>query len=106
MAEEMVLLRSTYGSEAQAQTAARDLLAQRAACCVHVQRIWSAYPWEGKVEEGEEWLLEARTPAAKQTACWDALLEGHPYDTPLVEAAARTTVPEAYAKWARACTGA
>lgn len=99
----MVLLRSTYANQGDAQAAGRRLIDRRVAACVHVHAIWSAYRWKGKVEQEQEWLLEARTPLAARDACWAAMLDGHPYDNPLVEVVAQTQVPARYAKWAHGC---
>ncbi len=100
----MVVLRSTFGSEADAKAAAKRLIDKRVAACAHVQPIWSAFRWEGAVQEGAEWAVEARTPPADADACWGALLDGHPYSNPLVEVVATTQVPARYAEWARRCT--
>ncbi len=99
----MVLLRTTVGSPGEARAMAKRLVGD--ACCVHVQRIESFYTWDGQLEEAEEWLVEARTPLEHQDAVWDAMLEGHPYDTPLVEVVAKTLVPARYAAWAKRVTG-
>ncbi len=99
----MVLLRSTYGSEDDAADAARRLVERRVACCVHVSPLRSVYRWKGRVEDEQEWLLEARTPVHRRDDAWNALLDGHPYDNPLVEVVAETVVPARYAQWAQRC---
>ncbi len=96
----MVVLRSTYGSEADAQAAARRLIERRVAACAHVASTWTTYRWDGKVVEDTEWMLEARTPPDAVDGCWGALLDGHPYANPLVEVVATTQVPARYAQWA------
>lgn len=98
---EMVLLRSTYASQADAKEAADRLIEHRVAACVHVHPIWSTYRWQGQVEADEEWLLEARMPPERRDACWDLLLKSHPYDNPLVEALPPTQVPALYGAWAQ-----
>ncbi len=100
----MVVLRSTFGSEADAQAAAGRLIDKRFAACAHVYPIWSTYRWQGKVEAGNEWVVEARTPPERADACWGGLLDGHPYDNPLVEVVGSTQVPARYAQWAARCT--
>ncbi len=100
----MVLLQSTYASEADAELAARRLLDRRVACCVHLSPVRSLYRWKGQLENDQEWRLEARTPRRDQNRCWEALLDGHPYETPLVEIVAETQVPARYARWAHRCT--
>lgn len=101
----MALLRTTVADEAQARALARRLVEGRLACCVHFHAIASVYAWEGQVEEAHEWLVEARTPAGHADAVWDAMLDGHPYDTPLVERLADALAPAKYARWAHAVTG-
>lgn len=100
----MVLLRSTYGSEADAQAAATRLVERGFAACVHIAPIASTYRWQGKLVQEQEWALEARTTTARQDACWEAILDRHPYDNPLVEVLGTTQVPVRYAKWAAQAT--
>lgn len=104
MTHAMALLRSTYGSRDDARAAAARLIERRVAACVHVHPIWSTYRWQGDVEAEEEWMLEARTPSDDRDACWDALLDGHPYDEPLVEVLGESLVSASYAAWAERCT--
>ncbi len=99
----MVLLRTTVGDEDAAKALASRLIERRVAACVHVQPIWSTYRWQGKIEEDNEWLLEARTLPDQRDACWGAMLDGHPYDTPLVEVLPPSVVPARYAQWAARC---
>jgi periplasmic divalent cation tolerance protein len=104
MENRMVLVRTTLEKEEQARSLARRLITERVACCVHVQNLSSIYEWEGHVEEADEWLVEARAPIAHRDAVWDAMLDGHPYQVPLVEVVAETTVPARYARWAKEVT--
>ena len=98
------LLRSTYGSRGNAQAAAQRLIERRLAACVHVSPLWATYRWEGKVAQGDEWLLEARCLGVDVDAVWADLLDGHPFDTPLVEVVGESTVPARYAAWAKRVT--
>ncbi|MGB0652682.1 MAG: divalent cation tolerance protein CutA [Thermoplasmatota archaeon] len=101
----MLLMRSTYDSEEAARGAARALIEARLACCAHVQALAaSVYRWDGEVCEEPEWLLEARVPAAKQEAAAAAIADGHPYDTPLVEAIPVAWLEPRYADWAASVT--
>ena len=103
MENRTILLRSTYDSEEAAAASARRLLERRVACCVHLAPVRSLYRWRGRVEDGTEWLLEARTTVGRRDDCWAALLDGHPYETPLVEVVAETQVTAPYARWAHRC---
>lgn len=99
----MVLVRSTYGLEDDAAEAARRLVDERLACCVHVSPIRSLYRWQGRVEDGREWVLEARTTPDRRGPLVAALEAGHPYDTPLVEVLGASLVTKGYADWAHDC---
>lgn len=100
----MMLVRTTVASEDDAAGMARRLVAGRTACCVHTQPVKSVYRWEGNVEDGTEWLVEARAPEGTADALWDAMLKDHPYENPLVEMSGPTRVPGRYAEWAEAST--
>lgn len=97
----MALVRTTVESEDQAKGLARRLIDEGAAACVHVHPIRSWYRWEGKMEEAGEWLVEARVPQERTEDAWDQMLQGHPYDLPLVEVVEEVKVTAKYAAWAR-----
>lgn len=97
----MALVRTTMPDEAGARTLARRLIESRLAACVHVTPIRSTYRWKGKVEEEAEWLVEARCLPEQVEGLWEALLAGHPYETPLVEVVDPVRVTARYAAWAR-----
>jgi len=100
MAHELRVLRSTYGTRKDADAAGSRLIERRLAACVRVWPMESTYRWKGKLESGKEWLLEAHARPEDVDAVWDALLEGHPYDTPCVEVLAPVAVPARYRAWA------
>ena len=102
---EMALVRTTVGSEDQARALARALIDERAACCVHLQRIESVYEWDGATTQEPEWLVEARVPAALAEDTWVRMMKGHPYQVPLAEIIRDVRVNGAYAQWARQVTG-
>lgn len=61
MSEPVVCL-STASSEEEAVKIANALVSEHLAACVNiVPRIRSIYRWEGKVEDGEEWLMVIKT---------------------------------------------
>jgi periplasmic divalent cation tolerance protein len=94
------LVRSTYGDEAAARAAARALVEEGLAACVHVLPIQSCYRWEGAVVQEGEWLLEARVVGDGARRAADRVARDHPYELPLVEVVA-SSVTHAYAAWAR-----
>lgn len=98
-------MRSTYAARRDADAAGQDLLDRRLAACVHVTTVEARFPWEGSVEEADEWLLEARVPAAHVEAAMAHVETAHPYDVPLVEAVS-VRVSAAYGAWMASVTGA
>jgi periplasmic divalent cation tolerance protein len=101
MKSSMALVRTTVGSRDAADTLARLLVNAGLAACVHVQEIRSVYRWQGKVEETDEWMVEARALESRVVAVRDAMLADHPYQVPLVEVLTATGIPKAYLDWAR-----
>ena len=73
----------TTGSEEEAQKIARHLVEHRLAACVNiVPRITSIYRWQGKTEEGQEWLLLIKTSAEMFGRVHAAIRELHSYELP------------------------
>lgn len=97
----MALVRTTVGTRDAADTLARLLVNAGLAACVHVQEVRSVYRWEGKVEETDEWLVEARSLESHVVAVRDAMLVDHAYKVPLIEVVTVTGIPKPYLEWAR-----
>ena len=84
---------------AQRMLLARRLVEQRLAACVHVSEVASTFRWNGRVAQETEFLVEARTlPGRRPDAVALAMLEGHPYEVPMVESIV-TRVSPRYHKW-------
>jgi periplasmic divalent cation tolerance protein len=96
----MALVRTALPTRAAADALAHLLVNSGVAACVHVQAVRSTYRWQGKVEDAEEWLVEARALESRVVAVREAMLADHPYEVPLVEALTVTGIPEAYLGWA------
>lgn len=95
----LVLVRTTLPTRTAAQALARRLIDRRVAGCAHVTETASTYRWKGKVEEETEFVVEARTTLQQQAQVVRMMEEGHPYETPLVEAWSVSMVPQRYAAW-------
>ena len=75
----------TTGSIDEAKTIGRKLVETRLAACVNIiDPMISLYWWEGKVQEGNETVLIAKTTALKVAALTAAVCELHSYDCPCV----------------------
>lgn len=101
---QVVVLRTSVGSKREAQAMARRLVDTRLAACAQVTKTWSTYRWQGRIEEEDEWLVEVKARPEDQDAVWEAMLEGHPYDTPCVELLGEATVPARYMNWVSRAT--
>lgn len=95
----LVLVRTTLPTLPAAQALARRLVQQRVAGCAHVTPTESVYRWKGKLQQEQEFVVEARTTLKLQAHAVAMMEEGHPYDTPLVEAWPVAQVPRRYAAW-------
>lgn len=66
-----------------ARVLARVVLRKRLAACVNIiPKIESHYWWQGKLEQGTEFLLVFKTVKPRLGALEKAILAHHPYDTP------------------------
>jgi|GEM_PF-100144 len=74
---------TTVGTEEQANTIARELVARRQAACVNIIRgVRSVYRWQGKICNDGELLLVAKTMAGELDAITATIQELHDYDVP------------------------
>lgn len=97
----IVEIHTTFGSRQEAAACADRLVAGRLAACVQVDGpVASIYRWQAAIETAEEWRCSCKTTLGRRDACIEALVAGHPYQTPQV-----TVVPvaatAAYAAWVR-----
>lgn len=79
---EHVTVYATAPDEATARRLARALVEEGLAACVNLHPITSVYRWEGKLEEGAEVVLLAKTRADAADALVRRLVELHPYEVP------------------------
>lgn len=96
----LALVRTTVATRQQAETLAQRLVRDHVAACVHLQDVASVYRWDGRVQQESEVLVEARTTWERRIDVERIMLEGHPYETPVVEAWAVRDVPADYGAWA------
>lgn len=82
MQEGFVVLSSTVGSDARARDIASALVAARLAACVQVTPFESTYRWQGEVQAGPEFLLQAKTTRQRLAAAEALILRLHDYELP------------------------
>src|SRR5262249_20411935 len=73
-AGEAIVVLVTAGSEDEAATIGRTLVAERLAACVNVVGpMRSIYRWQGAIEDAREWLLVVKARAADLAALEDRI---------------------------------
>ena len=100
MAMTVVVVLSTFPSEARAAEIARTLVDARLAACVNlVTGVRSIYRWQGAVEEASEVLAVIKTTSERVEALRSRLVELHPYEVPEVLALPVTGGHAGYLAW-------
>jgi periplasmic divalent cation tolerance protein len=96
-----VEIRTTFGSRPEASACAERLVAARLAACVQVDGpLTSTYRWQATIEMAEEWRCTCKTTLGRRDACIEAILAGHPYETPQLTVVS-VAATAAYAAWVR-----
>jgi periplasmic divalent cation tolerance protein len=97
---EAIQVVTTIGSQQEAATLARELVARRAAACVQVSGpLVSTYHWQGRIETGEEWVCVIKSLASKYSQLEQMILELHPYDVPEILAVPVLAGHRRYLDW-------
>src|SRR5690242_8188604 len=83
MAEEVLLVFSTFPDVQSAKRIGRILVEERLADCVNIlPKIESVYRWEKKVEEAEETLCLIKTTIGQYQTLESRIKALHPYEVP------------------------
>ncbi len=100
--EPIILIYSTFGTLAEAESCGRILVQRRLAGCVNIlPSMVSIYEWEGRLDRDEEVVMIVKTRAGIAEDARRALEELHPYDTPAIITLATEGVNATYAGWLR-----
>jgi periplasmic divalent cation tolerance protein len=107
MADEILLVLSTFPDRGKAQRIAEELVTGRFAACANVaSAVDSFYWWKSEVETATEVLVYFKTTAARFDAFEKKLRELHPYDVPEVLAFRVEAGSPDYLSWvAENCRG-
>jgi periplasmic divalent cation tolerance protein len=107
MAEELLLVLSTFPDVETARRIAHTLVEERLAACVNVlPQIESIYRWQGKVEQSAEALCLIKTSIGRYQGLEDRIKALHPYEVPEIIAINLASGLPAYLNWAvNACDG-
>jgi len=104
--EEYIVVLITASSEDEAAKIARELVGMRLAACVNIiSNLRSIYRWQGKIEEGNEVLMLAKTRRGLFSELVEKVKELHSYSVPEVIALPIISGSEDYLQWLTRETG-
>ena len=86
------------GSESAAIDLGDLAIEKKLAACSNVFPIHSAFPWNGKLEKENEFVLVLKTIPSLSISLRTLIEEHHPYDTPCIMSW-NAEVNESYGKW-------
>ncbi len=99
----LLIVVTSFASLEDAKKMARELIEGRLAACVQIlEGVHSIYRWDGKICEGNEVLLSAKTVADQWVDISNFIQSHHPYDLPEVIAYAPEKYEAQYGKWIEA----
>ena len=100
MAEEALLVISTFPDAEAATRIARQLVTEKLAACANIGApVQSIYRWQGKIEEAQETMVFFKTTAARFETLRATLRSVHPYEVPeIVAFRVERGLPE-YLQW-------
>jgi periplasmic divalent cation tolerance protein len=99
----LLIVVTSFASLEDAKKMARELIEGRLAACVQIlEGVHSIYRWDGKICEGNEVLLSAKTATYKWADISNFIQSHHPYDLPEVIAYAPEKYEAQYGKWIEA----
>jgi periplasmic divalent cation tolerance protein len=83
MAEEVLVILTTWPDAEKARAAARTFVEEKLAACANLlPSVESIYRWEGKVETSTEILMVLKTTLARYQMLESRILELHSYEVP------------------------
>jgi periplasmic divalent cation tolerance protein len=97
---------TTVSSQEAAQRLAETLVQERLVACAQILGgVTSIYWWQGKIQQGGEWLCLFKSHQALYPQLEQRLLAIHPYDTPELVATELVNGSRAYFDWLGAVLG-
>ena len=102
----MIIVTTTWPSDADAERAAEAAVVERLAACAQVQGpIRSVFRWEGKLDRATEWYCHLKTTAERYPALEARLRALHPYEVPEIVAVPVVAGSAPYLAWVREQVG-
>ena len=105
--ERAVFVYTTWPSTVEAEQVGRSLVERRLAACVNIlPNMVSIYPWDGKLERGDEAVMIIKTRASLAVAVEAAVKQMHSYTTPAILVMPLESIEQSYFSWIMAETEA
>ena len=100
MAEDVLLVLSTFPDAETARRISTELVDGKLVACANVlPQVHSIYQWQGKLEAGDETLVFFKTSAARFAELQGKLRELHPYEVPEIIALNLSEGLPDYLRW-------
>ena len=100
MAEEVLVVLTTWPDADAARTAGRTLVEEKLAACANIiPGVESIYRWEGKVETSGEVLMILKTTVARYQMLETRIRALHSYELPEIVSLRVTDGLPAYLRW-------
>lgn len=97
---DIILVRVNCPSEALAQSIAGEAVEARLAACANIEGpIASVYHWDGKIEQGQEYVLWLKTRADRWEEIEAFVASRHPDETPAILAIPCVHANARYEAW-------
>ncbi|MHA1214008.1 MAG: divalent-cation tolerance protein CutA [Candidatus Hodarchaeales archaeon] len=78
-----IAIYTTFNNKEAAIKFGRKIIRKKLAACVNIiPRVYSIYPWDGKIEEDEESIMILKTTDKNKEQILSLIRTEHPYDLP------------------------
>ncbi|MBU0629022.1 MAG: divalent-cation tolerance protein CutA [Nanoarchaeota archaeon] len=94
----MILIYITAKDKAEAKKISKHLLEKKLVACINIFPIESMYWWKGKIEEGNEVVIIAKTKEENYNKVKEEVKKIHSYSVPCI-LKIKADANEEYQKW-------
>jgi len=107
MAEEVLVILTTWPDAEKARAAARVLIDERLVACANiVPAVEAIYRWEGNIETASEALMILKSTIGRYVELETRIKALHPYEVPEIVALPVSDGLIAYLRWVQDCCNA
>jgi len=90
---------STFNDEEKTVKIIRTAIDKHFAACANIIPLRSIYPWNGKIEDVNEFLVVFKTTSSKESELISFLEHCHPYDIPEIISITPNSINKKYLDW-------